>query len=484
MRPQALVAVLAVLSAGIGGGVLLDRHVLSASSQPPAGRTILYWWDPMMPDFKSPTPGKSPMGMDMVPVYAGEEPAADPGTVTVTAGMVQMLGVRSVPVESGALAPVLETFGSIAFDESRTAHVHVRAPGWIERLNRRSVGETVARGEVLFEFFSPNLASAAFEYVRELERPGGPGLEGARRKLAALGVDDRQVEEIRSRRTVPDRVKVYAPQSGAIVALDAAEGMYVEPGMTLLSLTDTASVWVTAEVTEGQAAFVRPGLTAQVEVKGLPDRRWSATVEYVYPDLRPETRTLRLRLRLDNPDGVLRPGMFASVHLAASARPAVPTVPADAVIRTGRDDRVVLDLGQGRFRPVPVRTGLTVGDRTEVTEGLRVGDRVVTAAQFLLDSEANLSGGLARLAAAAPEPAPAGPIWTRAVVVAPLADGMVTLRHDPIPAIGWPAMTMGFAVDPAVTARMPEGSTLRVALEKTPEGAYRIVAVEPAGDRP
>jgi len=486
MRAKIVAAVLAATAAGVAGGVALDRlapdrlapdHPAQPGTAADAasGKRVLYWWDPMMPAFKSPTPGKSPMGMDMVPVYEGEEAG---GTVAVSPAMMQTLGVRTAVAERAALVPVVRTFGTVGFDEGRTAHVHVRAEGWVERLHHRVEGETVARGDVLFEFFSPNLASAAFEFVRELDRGSA---EGARRKLLALGVDERQVEEIRRGRQVPDRIKVYAPQSGVVVTHAVAEGMFVEPDMTLMSITDPSAVWVLAELFETQASLVRPGMAAEVSVKGVPERAWSGAVDYVYPDLRPETRTVRVRIRLDNRDGALRPNMYAAVRLAAAPLPEATVVPAGAVIRTGRGERVVTVVGEGRFRPVPVRTGPAVGDRVAVVEGLEAGTRVVTSAHFLIDSEASLGGALDRMDAGGGAEGPGqAPVWTEATVDGARA-GTVTLSHAPIPEIGWPAMTMDFAVDLAVPASgLAPGARVRVRLERGGDGGYRVVDARPA----
>jgi membrane fusion protein, copper/silver efflux system len=488
----------AILAAGgVGGGILLDRHVLragphvmTAAPAPSAGdRKVLYWWDPMMPGFKSDKPGKSPMGMDMVPVHEGEEPAGTSGAVTVSPGVAQNLGVRTATVERTTLTPSIRTFGTISFDESRLSHVHVRAKGWVERLHVRVEGDPVSQGQLLFDFFSPELVSAASELVRELNRGGGQGAGAdttdiSRRKLIALGVSERQIDEIRRTRQIPERIQIYAPRSGAVVRLGLADGMYVEPEMTLMSIIDHASMWIMAEVVESQGALVRSGMPVEARVTAFPGRVWKGTVDYVYPHLQAETRTVRVRVRVANEDHALRPNMFASVTIATAAREPALAIPREALIRTGAGDRVVLALGDGRFKPVPVTAGMTVGEKVEILEGLAEGDRIVASAHFLLDSETSLTAGLARLdASPAADTATNGqaPIWTEATVnAAPSADGMVSLAHAPIPAIGWPAMTMDFAFDSGVPAsELAPGKRVRAGLAKNPDGTYRIVAVEP-----
>lgn len=492
MKSGTALAVLLAVAAGVGGGVLLERQVLSAQGTPQQlagpGPRILYWWDPMIPDFKSDKPGKSPMGMDMVPVYEGQEPgtAEDKGVVTVSAAAVNNLGVRTAAAERATLTPTVETFGSIAFDESRTAHLHVRANGWVERLHTRVMGESVERGQLLMEVFSPDLISAAYEYVREAERGPSGNSEGARRKLTALGVSERQIDEIRRTRTVPERIKIYAPQSGVVEALGVAEGMYVESDITLLSLVDHASVWVMAEVLESQVGLVSRGRPAEVRVASQPGRIWTGTVDYVYPELRPDTRTARLRIRLDNADHALQPNMFASVHVATQAREGIIAIPNEALIRTGQAERVVLALGDGRFKPVPVKAGLTVGDRVEITDGLKEGDRVVTSAQFLIDSESSLTAGFASMQGVEQPHSTetkAAPAMGEGEVTAITPDGRkLTISHGPIPEFSWPAMTMEFTVGPGASVQgLAPGAHVRFGVIKAPDDTYTAATIERLG---
>lgn len=486
MKAKTFVVAVLGVAAGLGSGIGLERGLLARptsslqAAPPPAaqsGPRILYWWDPMIPDYKSDKPGKSPMGMDMVPVYEGQEPGrgTDPGVVTVSAAAAGNFGVRTAAVERTTLSPAIETFGTVAFDESRTAHLHVRAKGWIEKLHSRIVGDSVQQGQLLFEFFSQDLAVAAAEYVRELQR-GGEATEVFRRKLRALGVSERQIDEIRTTRTIPERIRVYAPQSGVVVALGAAEGMFIEPETTILSITDIASIWLIAEVFESQGALVAQGMPAEVRLPSRPGRVWHGTVDYVYPDLKPDTRTVRLRIRLDNADRTLQPNMFANVRLGTKTATGVLAVPSSALIRTGQGERAVLALGDGRFRPVTVTAGLIAGDKVEVRDGLKEGDRVVTSAHFLIDSESSLAAGFARMEEAPPER------HTGEGDITELGDRSLTLSHGPVPSIGWPAMTMIFALDDGVSAA---GLALgqRVAFDFVPAagGGYRIVAVRPAG---
>lgn len=507
-RVLAASAALLMLAAGVGAGVVIERYHLGGAPEAAASegagettdggageRKILYWVAPMDPNFRRDGPGKSPMGMDLIPVYEGEEPGGgdDAGTVKLSPAMVHNLGVRTADAAKTDLRPSIETFGTIAFDETKTSHVHVRAEGWIERLVVRSVGEPIEEGQVLFEMFSPELATAAWEYVRELERGDARMYAGGRRKLLALGVHPRQVEEIRRSQKVPDLIKVYAPRAGVAVALNVAEGMYVTPAMTTVSITDPSKVWLFADVFESQAAFVREGMAAEARIAGMPDQRWRGTVDYVYPDLRPETRTVRVRLTFDNPDLALKPNMYADVSLLAAAEEDVLSVPQGAVIRTGRSSRVVLALGDGRFKAVPVRLGRSVGDRVEILEGLSEGDRVVTSAQFLIDSESSLMAGFAQMEDAEPEAKtgpdsePAGEPVVRPVAATGRIESVdaaarkATVTHEPIPALGWPAMTMDFALgDDIDPGRLHTGDEIAFDLVNAGPGVFAITAIRSA----
>lgn len=475
----------ALLVAGIAAVLAYPDFSSRAMPAQPAGqaRKVLYWWDPMIPSFKSDKPGKSPMGMEMVPVFEGEEPGGPAGTIKVAPGTLNNLGVRTAAVTRAALAPVIESYGTVGFDESRTSHVHVRKSGWLERLVTRAEGEPVTKGQLVAELFAPELITAAFEYV-QLTRPGTENAARARSRLMALGLAEKQIDDIRRTGTVPDRIQILAPRSGVIVSLGVAEGMFVEPDTTLMSITELDPVWVIAELVESQSALVRPGMRAEISLAGFPGRIWTGSVDYLYPELRMATRTVRVRIKVPNGDGALKPNMFARVRITGAARAAALTIPSEALIRTGNGDRVVLALDEGRFRAVPVKAGLRFGDQVEIREGLNESDRVVRSSQFLLDSESSLAAGLERISSEAP--AAAAPIWTKATVnSAPDAAGMVNLSHAPIPAIGWPAMTMDFALDPAVpVAALPKGAELEVALAAFSDGAYGVVAVRKPGATP
>lgn len=402
-----LVLVISALVAAVAAGIFIGRawwpepQALTAGTEAD-GREILYWQAPMDPGYRSDKPGKSPMGMDLVPVYATE------GIVTIDPAVVSNLGVRTAPAGHGRLSRRIETVGYVGFDEDTLQHVHTRVEGWIHRLQTRAAGEPVTEGQLLFELYSPTLVNAQQEYLAA-SRSGAGGLrEASRERLLALGVDRAEIERLDRERTVRQRVSMHARTDGVIAHLGVREGMYVDPATDIMSIAQLDRVWIQAEVFERQAAWVEAGQLAEVELDYLPGTRLRGTVDYVYPELDPATRTLRVRLRFENQDLLMRPNMFARVTLHGTETEPVVHVPREALIRGGAADRVVVALGQGRFRAQPVEAGIESGDRVAILGGLAAGERVVTSAQFLIDSEANVERALGRLEAESPESPPAG----------------------------------------------------------------------------
>ncbi|MGQ9368701.1 efflux RND transporter periplasmic adaptor subunit [Azospirillum sp. ST 5-10] len=495
MSARTLLLAAVALAAGLGGGIAYERSAAGAGAAP-GEKKILYWVAPMDPNYRRAAPGKSPMGMDLIPVYDGEEPAAAPvaapadgaGVVAVSPATVNAIGVRIGQAVRADFGDEIRTVGYVTLDEDRTSHVHVRGDGWVERLAVRSLGAEVRAGDLLFEVFAPELVAASYEYVRDLQRGSDSFAAGGRAKLRALGVSEPQIAEIAATRRTPERIRVLAPQDGVVTQIAAREGMYVKPDETLMTLADLSSIWVIADVFESQSARVRPGMEAEARLDHLPEDVWRGRVDYVYPDLDPATRTLKVRLRFPNPELKLRPNMFANVVLKGAARSGVLAVPAEAVIRTGRSDRVVLDLGAGRFRAVPVTVGARSGERLEILSGLEEGARVVRSGQFLIDSEASLTAGLARLETPeqghrhepAPPAAPEALAQTSATVNAVDAGGRtVNVTHGPIPVLGWPGMTMDFGLADAVdAAALAPGARVRLSIGRDAAGAFVVVGAE------
>ena len=358
-------------------------------------REILYWVAPMDANYRRDKPGKSPMGMDLLPVYADE--AGDSSSVTITPEVVQNLGIRTVTAERSPLWRMIETVGYVDYDESRVSHIHLRTEGWIEHLVAHSEGERVRKGEQLLELYSPDLVNAQEEFVQALA-VGNKGLiRASRERLVALGIPANQVKQLETNRKVKQTISIYSPQDGVVSKLMVRHGMFVTPDKQVMSLADLSSVWLLAEIYESQADWVKVGQTAEVSLAFLPGRIWEGQVEYIYPSLDPKTRTLKARLRFDNPDEALKPNMYTSVRIYGGPKHDVIVIPVEALIRTGRESRVIIALDAGRFASRTVTAGIESGDWVEILAGIEPGEEVVTSGQFLLDSEASLKASMTRM---------------------------------------------------------------------------------------
>jgi Cu(I)/Ag(I) efflux system membrane fusion protein len=357
---------------------------------------ILYWVAPMDPNYRRDKPGKSPMGMDLIPVYAEGGDDGD-GSISIAPEVVQNLGVRTAVAERARLWRGIDTVGYIDYDESLVSHIHLRTEGWIENLVVQSEGERVSKGQRLFDLYSPELVNAQEEFLQALKLDN-PGMQQASKdRLAALGVSAGQIQALQKTRQVQQRVAIYAPQDGVVSTLPVREGMYVKPADRVMSLADLSQVWLLAEIFERQADWVEVGQDADVVLPYQPGTQLEGRVEYIYPGLDPKTRTLKVRLRFANPDETLKPNMYANVKIYGGPREDVIVIPLEALIRTGREARVVVDLGKGRFASRSVTAGIESGDWVEIVSGIMPGDEVVTSGQFLIDSEASLKASLQRM---------------------------------------------------------------------------------------
>ncbi|MDJ0710430.1 MAG: efflux RND transporter periplasmic adaptor subunit [Woeseiaceae bacterium] len=388
-----LVAVVAALIVGlyIGRSTTPD-----SGAQTVPEREILYWVAPMDPSYRREEPGKSPMGMDLVPVYA-DEVASPPGTISIDPTLVNNLGVRTAVAERGTLARRIETVGYVGYDEDTLQHVHTRVDGWIEKLAATATGDPVRKGQLLFELYSPTLVNAQQEFLAALAS-NNVGLQSASRdRLAALGVTSSEITRLEREREARQRIRVVAETDGVIAHLGVREGMFVTPATEVMSIAQLDRVWVVAEVFERQSAWVEPGQSATVELDYLPGMRLQGTVDYVNPELDPDTRTLKVRLRFDNEGARLLPNMFARVAIDGTSINDIVHVPREAVVRGGASNRVVVAHGNGVFESRSVLVGIESGDRVAIRRGLKEGERVVVSAQFLIDSESNIESALGRL---------------------------------------------------------------------------------------
>lgn len=393
---------------GLAAGWLLFAEKPSApASNKASAPQPLYWVAPMDSSYRRDGPGKSPMGMDLVPVYA-DDTSVEPGDVSISPSVQQQLGVKTVAVERRALTPALDAVGFVSFDEQALMHMHLRATGWVSGLAVNSVGDPVSRGQKLFDFYSPDIRNTQQEFLQALASDNSRLTYASREKLRAQGVPDSEIEVIERTGKIKSEVSYYAPQAGVVASLSVANGSYVTLQQNAMSIGPLNQVWVIAEVFERQAGLLQKGQPVRLSSRAYPGEQWRGEIDYVYPVLEAGNRTTRARIVVANKDERLKPNMLVDIQIdAASFAPAL-VVPHDAVIRTGRGDRVVREISPGVFRTQAVKSGASASGYTQILDGLSEGDRVVTRAQFLIDSESSVHVELDRLNADAVPPEKAG----------------------------------------------------------------------------
>ncbi len=495
MKRIFVIAVLGSTLAGAGAGYWFaakraghDIGPATPVNAPEAGRRVLYWYDPMVPQSRFDKPGKSPfMDMQLVPKYADESAAED--GVSINPRVTQNLGVRTTEARTGSLATQLTAVGSVAYNERAIVLVQPRANGFVEKLHVRAPLDPVRVGDPLVELLIPEWAAAQEEYLllRGREEPSSRDLAGAaRQRLVLLGMSEEQIAAVEREGKALTRVTLRAPVSGVVAELGAREGMTVTAGSTLFRIAGLGTVWVVAEVPEAQAGMLAPGTTVEVRVPAYPGESLTGRVSAILPEVNAATRTVRARIEVANIGGKLKPGMYATLVFAMSGRASL-LVPAEAVIRTGSRSVVILDEGDGRFRAAEVEVGMEAGESAEIRKGLKAGDKVVVSGQFLIDSEANLRSTLARLSASGqaagdPHSGHASHRGSGTVIEVDAARSSVRLEHGPIPSLKWPPMVMGFAVeDGKQLAAVKKGDTVEFELraEPTRDGDYVIVRIAP-----
>ena len=463
----------------------IQAGIKAGDVDPNTGAKVLYYHDPMVPGNKFDKPAKSPfMDMMLVPVYAdtGSGNSSDASKVTVSPRIQQNLGVRTAEVTEGTLAPQVSAVGSIAFNERDQAVLQARATGYVEKLYVRATLDPVRQGQALADLYIPDWIAAQEEFL-SVRRMQGTDLaalvDGARQRMRQVGMSEAQIRLVESSGRTQTRITLTAPISGVVVELAARDGMTVMSGATLFRINGLSTVWAHAEVPESQAALVRPGTQVQAKSPAVPGVTFDGRVQALLPDVNASTRTLKARLELANPGSRLVPGMFVQMQFIDPRAEKALLIPTEAVIQTGKRTVVMVAEEGGRFRPVDVGAGIESGGQTEIRRGLKLGQRVVVSAQFLIDSEASLKGVEARLNDA-PRPNAASPAQRhdgRALVEAIGRDAM-TLSHGPIASLKWPAMTMDFKLPKGGAPRgVAAGDRVDFEFSMNPEGVPQLTTV-------
>ncbi len=461
----------------------------SGAVDPATGKKVLYWHDPMVPGQKFDKPGKSPfMDMQLVPVYADE--AGDEGKVSISPRVQQNLGIRTVEVTKGNLAPTVEAVGSVAYNERDVVMVQARSNGFVERLYVRAPLDTVKKGQPLAELYVPDWVAAQEEYlsVKRMQGAGaGTFVDGARQRMRLAGMTDDQIRLVESSGKIHARLTVTAPLAGVVAELAVREGMTVMAGAPLFRINGLNTIWVNADVPENLSSLVRPGNAVEARTPSLPETVFKGKVSAILPEVNPATRTLKARVELANPGGRLVPGMFATVNFTPAARKDVLTIPTEAVIQTGKRNVVMVAQGDGKFMPVDVEIGAETNGQTEIRKGLEAGQKVVVSGQFLIDSEASLKGTATRMG---DMPAPeqgntGGPTHRGEGKVESIGKDEITLSHGPIPSLQWGPMTMGFKPPGnGLPNNVAVGDSVVFEIRQTKDGMFQIATIAPTAQTP
>jgi Cu(I)/Ag(I) efflux system membrane fusion protein len=483
--------VIAALVVGLAGGVLISNYTILGEKldigpvkAKQAEKEILYWVAPMDSNYRRDEPGKSPMGMDLVPVYADESSRGieDNNTVRIGPIVEHNLGVRTSKAERRSLWRKVEATGYIGYDESHVSQINVRTEGWVQRLLVETEGERVRKGQLLFEFYSPQLVNAQKEYTQAKRRDENRLTLAAKNKLLALGMTAADIRRLDTSGKVSETVQVVAPQDGIITRLNVQEGIFIRPSTEVMSLADLSSVWLQAGVFESQAEWVTQGQSAEARLSYMPGEVFSGRVDYVYPVLDPVTRTLQVRLGFDNPGERMKPNMYARVTIFGKSHPGALSIPREALIRGERFDRVVVSLGDGTYVVREVVSGIESGEWVEIKSGLKPGAEVVVSSQFLIDSEASMSGAIQRLDSSGMmgRETDGGMVFGSGIVKAvDIQARRIRVSHGPIEDLGWAAMTMEFDVLSDVDlASIDIGQNIRFSLRPSEVGDYTISIIQ------
>lgn len=416
-------------------------------------RLPLYWVAPMDDNYRRDKPGKSPMGMDLVPVYNDSPGSAgsNPGAVSIDPHIMTTLGVRTSTVLRKPLSTEISTVGYVQYDEDQLVHIHPRIDGWVEKLYIKAAGNPVKKGEALYTLYSPKLVNAQEELLIAIKRKTPSLIHAARKRMEALHLTASFINKLEEDLQVQQTITFYAPQAGVVADLKIREGFYVQPGNTLLSIARLDQIWVEAEIFERDSALVKKGQPVKMTLDYLPGESWQGKVDYVYPSLHRDTRTARARLKFDNSDLKLKPNMFAKIVISISDNKEVIVAPREAIIRTADQNRVVLALGDGLFKSIEVTPGRISNQEVEILSGLEEGDIIVDSAQFLIDSESSKNSDFKRFNSEPPQR------YEQATVIGQIQSISLNTREVNIDRLGipkWdrPAANVDFVFDDTVNS--------------------------------
>lgn len=505
MKSPATHGFVTILFVGVAGGAFwLGQHwpvegetpsavSVTAPESASGERKILYYRNPMGQPDTSPVPKKDPMGMDYIPVYAGEEPQAE-GELKFSLAKLQKLGVTTALAEMRRLSTPVRAVGSVAVSERGLHTVTARFSGWVEKLPVNTTGERVTKGTPLLSVYSPELVSTQQELKLALEgekslaradpetRQRAHALvEATRQRLALWAISEEQQKQAEAGVFI-QALWLHAPVSGVVLEKPVLPGKRFAAGEPLMQIADLSMLWLLAEVFEQDLGRVRVGQAVQLSVDAFPGEVFTGRVDFVYPTLNAQTRTAPVRIELNNAHGRLRPAMFGQVEIQTGAAEAQLAIPDSALIDSGLQQTVLVDLGEGRFAPRQVKTGPRTNGWVAIHSGLKVGERVVTGANFLIDSESNLKAALAGLSTKPTEMNRVQHEADAKVIAVDAEMGSLTLAHQPVASLHWPAMTMDFAVaNPELLKALRVGQKIHFWFEERGEGEWTVTRVQQGG---
>ena len=485
-----------VVLLAIAGGYWLGNKGQAAETPAKQERKLLYYRNPMGLADTSPVPKKDPMGMDYIPVYAGEEnkEAAAPGQINISTEKIQKLGVRTEAAQMRMLDKTVRAAGRIEPDERRIYTIAPKFEGYVERLHVSITGQPVSKGQALFEVYSPELVSAQREYaiaaqgvtsMKDADSAAQGSMkqlaDGSLQRLKNWDISEAQIKGLAKSGNTRRTLTFSSPVNGIVTEKKAVQGMRFMPGEALFQVADLSSVWVVADVFEQDIALVKPGAKASVKINAYPDKTFEGRVAYVYPTLKAETRTVPVRIELRNPDGLLKPAMFAQVEVHAGGKGEVLTVSNSAVIDSGTRRIVFVQLTEGRFEPREVKLGRRSDNYVEVLEGVTAGEQVVVAANFLIDAESNLKAAVGSFTPpGAAQPATVGHKAEGSIDAIDGKTGNISITHGPIASLKWPGMTMEFALaNPSLTANLKPGAEVSFEFVERKPGEWVITKLVP-----
>jgi RND family efflux transporter MFP subunit len=506
--------VVGALIAGAGGYWLGSKGAVHGGAEQTANagpvaeggkkeRKILYYRNPMgLPD-TSPTPKKDPMGMDYIPVFEGgeENESTSANQLRFSTEKIQKLGVRTEAAQLRALDKIVRAAGRVEPDERRVYTISPKFEGYVERLHVNVTGQPVGRGQPLFEVYSPELVSAQREYaiaaqgveaLKDADSTAQSGMkqlaESSLLRLKNWDISEAQIKALAQSGETKRTLTFRSPVSGIITEKKAVQGMRFMPGEPLYQVADLSAVWVVADVFEQDIGLVRSGATAKVHINAYPDKVFEGKISYVYPTLNEMTRTVPVRIELANPGLLLKPAMFAQVELPAGARGNVVTVPVSAVIDSGTRQIVLVQLAgnknEGRFEPREVKLGARSDNHVEVREGVKDGEQVVVAANFLIDAESNLMAAISGFSAPDAKAATGKSVGHQASGRIDEYDpktGTASVEHGPVESLKWPSMTMEFKVaNEALLKGLKPGARIDFEFVERGQGEWVITSIKPA----